>query len=148
MMESWPHYNSPRLTIISIVLSHPLPVFSLEGFEFHQTLIPVSQSSRSGSPLRKHQKSRKSVSSKAQMELAPPSNTFQFNPEDIVHPRSADWAPAQEVAEYLHGKLRRSFDKEVRNRLRAECPRLELPDKVVETPEIDASMLTFLNKFA
>ncbi|KAJ1206390.1 hypothetical protein NDU88_001795 [Pleurodeles waltl] len=107
-----------------------------------------SDSSHSGSPLRKRQKSKKSVSSKAQMDLAPPSNPFQFNPEDIVHPRSADWAPAQEVAEYLHGKLRRSFDKEVRNRLQAECPRPELPDKVAEMHGIDASMLTFLTKFA
>ncbi|KAJ1084696.1 hypothetical protein NDU88_004842 [Pleurodeles waltl] len=122
MMDSWPHYNSPRLMTISIALSHPLPVFSLEGFEFHRTLIPV------------------------QMDLAPPSNPFQFNLEDIVHPRSADLAPAQKVAEYLHGKLCRSFDKEVRNRLRAECPRPELPDKVAETPEIDARMLTFFKK--
>ncbi|KAJ1090294.1 hypothetical protein NDU88_003427 [Pleurodeles waltl] len=40
MMASWPHYNSPRLRTISIALFHPLPVFSLEGFEFHRTLIP------------------------------------------------------------------------------------------------------------
>ncbi|KAJ1157140.1 hypothetical protein NDU88_009855 [Pleurodeles waltl] len=69
-----------------------------------------SDSSHSGSPLRKRKKSKTSVSSKAQMDLAPPSNPFQFNPGDIVNPRSANWAPAQEVAEYLHGKLRRSFD--------------------------------------
>ncbi|KAJ1184458.1 hypothetical protein NDU88_001264 [Pleurodeles waltl] len=59
-----------------------------------------------------------------------------------------NWALAQEMAENLHGKLHRSFDKEVRNRLRAECPRPELPEKVAETPEIDASMLTFLKKIA
>ncbi|KAJ1113792.1 hypothetical protein NDU88_002034 [Pleurodeles waltl] len=106
-----------------------------------------SESSHSGSPLHKCKKSKKSLSSKDHLDPVPPSNPFQFNPEDIVHPRSADWAPAQVVVEYLHGKLHRSFDKEVRYRLRAECPRPELPDKVAETPEIDASMLTFLKKF-
>ncbi|KAJ1112086.1 hypothetical protein NDU88_000357 [Pleurodeles waltl] len=75
-----------------------------------------------------------------------PSNPFTFNTEDITHPRSTDWVPAQAVTEYLRDKLRNSFDKEVRNRLQAECHRPDIPDKMVETPETDYSMLTFLKK--
>ncbi|KAJ1138770.1 hypothetical protein NDU88_005151 [Pleurodeles waltl] len=49
------------------------------------------ESSHSGSPLRKRKKSKKSLSSTAQVDPVPPSIPFQFNPEDIVHPHSADW---------------------------------------------------------
>ncbi|KAJ1196472.1 hypothetical protein NDU88_000343 [Pleurodeles waltl] len=108
----------------------------------------LSESSHSISTLRKRKRARKSGSSPGKESSHSPSNPFQFNPEDIIHPRSADWAPAQAVADYLHDKLRKGFDKEVRNRLRAECPRPEIPDKVAETPDIDPSMLTFLKKFA
>ncbi|KAJ1101202.1 hypothetical protein NDU88_006274 [Pleurodeles waltl] len=98
--------------------------------------------------MRKRKRARKSCSSQVKESSRSPPNPFQFILEDIVHPRSADWVPAQVVADYLHEKLRKSFDKEVRNRVRAECPRPEIPNKVAEMPEIDPSMLTFLNKFA
>ncbi|KAJ1162896.1 hypothetical protein NDU88_003360 [Pleurodeles waltl] len=107
-----------------------------------------SKSSHSSGTLRKRKRARKSSSSQSKERSHSPSNPFQFNPEDIIHPRSADWAPAEGVADYLHDKLWKGFDKEVRNRLRAECPRPEIPDKVAETPDIDPSMLTFLKKFA
>ncbi|KAJ1208558.1 hypothetical protein NDU88_003942 [Pleurodeles waltl] len=94
--------------------------------------------------LRKRKKARKLGSSHTKERSTSPPNPFQFNPENIIHPRSADWAQAH----YLHDKLRKGFDKEVRNRLRAECPRPEIPDKVAETSDIDPSMLTFLKKFA
>ncbi|KAJ1152116.1 hypothetical protein NDU88_004893 [Pleurodeles waltl] len=88
-----------------------------------------SKSSHSSGTLRKHKRARKSSSSQGKDRSHSPSNPFQFNPEDIIHPCSANWAPAQAVADYLHDKLRKGFDKEVRNRLRAECPRPEIPDK-------------------
>ncbi|XP_078506532.1 uncharacterized protein LOC144766620 [Lissotriton helveticus] len=75
------------------------------------------------------------------------TSPFDFNPADIVHPRSSDWAPPPEVAGYLQQNLRRSFDREVRSRLRSECPRPDVPNRVAETPEIDPNMLAFLKKF-
>ncbi|KAJ1199750.1 hypothetical protein NDU88_003583 [Pleurodeles waltl] len=59
----------------------------------------TSDSSHSSSPLRKHKRARNSGSSHAKERPKSPSNPFPFNPEDIIHSRSADWAPAQAVAD-------------------------------------------------
>ncbi|KAJ1143150.1 hypothetical protein NDU88_009461 [Pleurodeles waltl] len=68
---------------------------------------------------------------------------FTFQPEDIIHPRSASWVPPVEVLDYVESQIRHSFDKEVRSRLRTECPRLDFPSKVTETPELDPSWSHF-----
>ncbi|KAJ1080809.1 hypothetical protein NDU88_000998 [Pleurodeles waltl] len=60
---------------------------------------------------------RKSGSSHTKERSKSPPNPFQFNQEDIIHPRSADWAPAQAVTDYLQ-KLQKGFDKEDLNRCR------------------------------
>ncbi|KAJ1148108.1 hypothetical protein NDU88_000948 [Pleurodeles waltl] len=44
--------------------------------------------------------------------------------------------------------IRASCDKEVRARLRAECPRPDLEGKVTDTPDIDPTMVTFMKKWA
>ncbi|KAJ1119337.1 hypothetical protein NDU88_007523 [Pleurodeles waltl] len=108
----------------------------------------ISDSSHSSGSLRKRKKARKSGSSQTKERSRSPPNPFQFNPEDIVHPWLANWAPAQAVVDYLHDKLWKGFDKQVRNRLWAECSRPAIPNKVVETPDIDPSMLSFLKTFA
>ncbi|KAJ1130920.1 hypothetical protein NDU88_009264, partial [Pleurodeles waltl] len=69
-------------------------------------------------------------------------------PEDIVHPRSSLWLPPPEVADYVESHIRHSFDKDVRSRLRSECPRPDFPYKVTETPELDPTLVTFLKKSA
>ncbi|KAJ1083469.1 hypothetical protein NDU88_003628 [Pleurodeles waltl] len=71
-----------------------------------------------------------------------------FSPEDIVHPRSTKCIPNGEVAHYVQDRLRKRFEKEVRNTLRSECLRPLLVGKVADTPELDPSMATFLRKFA
>ncbi|KAJ1133754.1 hypothetical protein NDU88_000230 [Pleurodeles waltl] len=76
----------------------------------------ASDSSHSCSSLRKLKRTRKSVSSHAKERPKSPSSPFQFNPEDIINPRSADWAQTQAMADYLHDKLRNGFDKEVQSR--------------------------------
>ncbi|KAJ1135871.1 hypothetical protein NDU88_002300 [Pleurodeles waltl] len=78
----------------------------------------------------------------------PQGKNLLFSPEDIIHPRSTEWIPNQEVASYVQDRLRKSFEKKVRNTLRSECPRPSLLGKVAETPELDPSMATFLRKFA
>ncbi|KAJ1118733.1 hypothetical protein NDU88_006920 [Pleurodeles waltl] len=70
-----------------------------------------------------------------------------FSPEDIVHPCSTKWVPTSEVAHYMQDMLRKSFEKEVRNTLRPECPRPSVVGKVADTHELDPSMATFLRKF-
>ncbi|KAJ1088602.1 hypothetical protein NDU88_001758, partial [Pleurodeles waltl] len=57
-------------------------------------------------------------------------------------------SPSPEVAQYVQSNLRKSFDKEVRSRLKAEFPRRDLEGKVSDTPEIDHTMVTFMRKFA
>ncbi|KAJ1093528.1 hypothetical protein NDU88_006628 [Pleurodeles waltl] len=107
-----------------------------------------SDSSQSNKSLRKRKTTKNFTSSHMQESSRSPPNPFQFNPEDSVHLRSGDWAPVQAVADYMHDKLKKSFNKEVHNRLRAECPRPEILNKVEEMPEIDARLLTFLKKFS
>ncbi|KAJ1208689.1 hypothetical protein NDU88_004072 [Pleurodeles waltl] len=71
-----------------------------------------------------------------------------FEPENILYSRSTEWVLRAEVAHYVQEELRKSFEHEVCNTLRSECPRPSLLDKVGETPELDPNMATFLCKFA
>ncbi|KAJ1091622.1 hypothetical protein NDU88_004739 [Pleurodeles waltl] len=71
-----------------------------------------------------------------------------FDPEDIIHPRSTEWVPCMEVAHYVQERLRKSFDKDVHSTLHSECPCLSLLGKLLDTPDVDPSVVTFLKKFA
>ncbi|KAJ1106206.1 hypothetical protein NDU88_003609 [Pleurodeles waltl] len=66
-------------------------------------------------------------------------NNFLFDPEDIIHPSSTEWDPCMEVAHYVQERLRKRFDKDVRNTLRFECPLPSLLGKVADAPELDPS---------
>ncbi|KAM4702811.1 uncharacterized protein WCC33_011336 [Rhinophrynus dorsalis] len=69
-----------------------------------------------------------------------------FDPRTIRHPRSTEWVPPPHISQYLHYWLRHPLEKDVRARLRSECPRPIIPDKVALTPEFDQSMYTFMSK--
>ncbi|XP_078526697.1 uncharacterized protein LOC144799322 [Lissotriton helveticus] len=71
-----------------------------------------------------------------------------FNPNNIVHPRSTEWIPCPEVAQYVSNNLRQGFDNGVRATLRSECPRPSLTGKVADTPDLDPTMAAFMRKFA
>ncbi|XP_078509449.1 uncharacterized protein LOC144769260 [Lissotriton helveticus] len=71
-----------------------------------------------------------------------------FNPNNIVHPRSTEWVPCPEVADYVGNNLRQGFDGGVRATLRSECPRPSLTGKVADTPDLDPTMAAFMRKFA
>ncbi|KAJ1148937.1 hypothetical protein NDU88_001761 [Pleurodeles waltl] len=75
------------------------------------------------------------------------SDSDMFEPEGIYHPRSSEWHPDPKVADYVASKLRQPLDKEIRARLRVECPRPTLPDRVASTPDIDPKMCTFFGKY-
>ncbi|XP_078514273.1 uncharacterized protein LOC144773243 [Lissotriton helveticus] len=102
-----------------------------------------SSSSSSGPSAPPAKKSRKEHFVDASAH--PPVLTFE--PTDIVHPSSKSWLPAPEVAEYVQDHIRHSFDQEERSRLRSECPRPDLADKLADTPEVDPTILTYLRKF-
>ncbi|XP_078528000.1 uncharacterized protein LOC144803687 [Lissotriton helveticus] len=76
----------------------------------------------------------------------PPVLTFE--PEDIVHPNSSAWLPSPAVADYVQQYIRHPFDKDVRARLRSECPRPDLADNLADTPEVDPTILTYMTKFS
>ncbi|XP_044124960.1 uncharacterized protein LOC122919834 [Bufo gargarizans] len=78
--------------------------------------------------------------------LLDPSGEPLFNPEELHHPRSAEWMPATHVAQYMEARIRNPLSKESRNKLRAECPRPLIPHKVCETPSVDPKMVQFLAK--
>ncbi|KAJ1098280.1 hypothetical protein NDU88_003396 [Pleurodeles waltl] len=71
-----------------------------------------------------------------------------FEPTDITHPRASNQAPPQVVAKYVQSDFHQGFIKEVRARLRAECPRPDLVSEVTDTPETDPSLVTFLRKYS
>ncbi|KAJ1145127.1 hypothetical protein NDU88_011419 [Pleurodeles waltl] len=70
-----------------------------------------------------------------------------FDPGLIHHPNSTEWLPSEHVANYILAKLRLPLDKQVRAKLRSECPRPSLPLHITATPSIDPSLLTFFSKF-
>ncbi|KAJ1132079.1 hypothetical protein NDU88_010409 [Pleurodeles waltl] len=100
------------------------------------------QSSEQGDDLPRKRKK------KVHHQEAPTPKVLTFEPEDIVHPRSSLWLPPPEVADYVESHIRHSIDKEVRSRLRSECPRPDFTSKVTETPEFDHTLVTFLKKSA
>ncbi|KAM8977409.1 uncharacterized protein RCH25_044212 [Pelodytes ibericus] len=78
------------------------------------------------------------------VEILDSSGVPLFDPHTLRHPRSAEWSPPQHIAEFLRYWLRRPLEKEVRQKLRAECTRPTLPDKVASTPEFDSLFVTFM----
>ncbi|XP_044127310.1 uncharacterized protein LOC122921396 [Bufo gargarizans] len=71
---------------------------------------------------------------------------LMFDPESLHHPRSAEWLPSPHVGAYLEHWVRHSLSRESRNKLRAECPRPVVPNKVCDTPLVDPKMSQFLAK--
>ncbi|XP_056388255.1 uncharacterized protein LOC130283090 [Hyla sarda] len=69
-----------------------------------------------------------------------------FHPDAISHPRSGDWSPLPHVAQYVELWACKSLDRSSRNKLRAECPRPFIPNKVVATPEVDPILMKYLLK--
>ncbi|KAJ1190923.1 hypothetical protein NDU88_000242 [Pleurodeles waltl] len=61
---------------------------------------------------------------------------------------STEWVPCAEVVHYVQEKLRKSFERDVDNTLRSECPCPTLIGKVADTPVLDSSMEAFMRKFA
>ncbi|KAJ1164535.1 hypothetical protein NDU88_004972 [Pleurodeles waltl] len=62
---------------------------------------------------------------------------LSFDPENIIHPRSTEWLPCEEVAQYVKDHIHKGFDREVRNTLRSECPRPFLQGKVQKSRSSD-----------
>ncbi|KAJ1092513.1 hypothetical protein NDU88_005623 [Pleurodeles waltl] len=69
-----------------------------------------------------------------------------FDPNEIHHPHSTEWFPAEPVGEYVASRLRTSLDKQTRAKLRSECPCPFLHSKSSSTPTIDPSLLAFFTK--
>ncbi|KAJ1083522.1 hypothetical protein NDU88_003684 [Pleurodeles waltl] len=77
-----------------------------------------------------------------------PPKELTFDPTEIGHPRSTNWVPLPEVANYVQSHFRQGFEKEVRARLSSECPRPDLAGKVSDTQEVDTTMVNFMRKWA
>ncbi|KAJ1087503.1 hypothetical protein NDU88_000672 [Pleurodeles waltl] len=81
-------------------------------------------------------------------EEAQPPRTLSFDPENIIHPWSTEWIPCVEVAHYVQDRIRKGFDRDVHDTFRSECPRPLLLGKMVEMPELDPNMATFIKRFS
>ncbi|XP_069100854.1 uncharacterized protein [Pleurodeles waltl] len=92
-------------------------------------------------------KSKLTSSSQSHAPLLDSDGNLMFDPGLIHHPNSTEWVPSNHVAKYILAKLRLPLDKQVRSRLRAECPRPSLPLHITDTPAIDPSLLTFFSNF-
>ncbi|XP_056374397.1 uncharacterized protein LOC130272573 [Hyla sarda] len=73
------------------------------------------------------------------------AGTPYFDPSLLKHPRSGEWEPQPQVSQFLNLWVRKPIDKATRNRLRAECPRPSIPNKLSITPEIDPPLVKYLN---
>ncbi|KAJ1187018.1 hypothetical protein NDU88_003797, partial [Pleurodeles waltl] len=93
----------------------------------------------------KHTGKRKRKSHNIEEENQTPK-MLSFDLEAIIHPRSTEWVPCAEVAHYVQDRIRKSFDRDVRNTLRSECPRPSLLGKVAYTPELNPNLATFIKK--
>ncbi|XP_040261447.1 uncharacterized protein LOC120977521 [Bufo bufo] len=78
--------------------------------------------------------------------LTDPLGDPLFDPDSLHHPRSAEWLPLDHVAQYLAARVRCPLTKEARNKLKAECPRPIVANKVCDTPSVDPKMVQFLAK--
>ncbi|KAM8939450.1 LOW QUALITY PROTEIN: uncharacterized protein RCH25_053096 [Pelodytes ibericus] len=78
--------------------------------------------------------------------LLDPQGEPLFDPDNLQHPRSAEWFPADHIAKYIAARVRKPLDKITRNKLRAECPRPTVPDLACDTPEVDPKIAQFLGK--
>ncbi|KAJ1097138.1 hypothetical protein NDU88_002265 [Pleurodeles waltl] len=79
-------------------------------------------------------------------QVRDPLREYMLDPHGIQRTLSPQWVQQQHVAEYVEYWIKQEMTKEVRTRLRSECPRPSLANKVAYTPELNAQMLTFLNK--
>ncbi|XP_078538781.1 uncharacterized protein LOC144823804 [Lissotriton helveticus] len=70
-----------------------------------------------------------------------------FDPSSIRHPNSTEWFPSHHVGKYISARLRLPLETEVRSRLKSECPKPSLPEKITQVPSIDQPLLTFFSKF-
>ncbi|CAH2253090.1 Hypothetical predicted protein [Pelobates cultripes] len=77
--------------------------------------------------------------------LDPQGNPL-FDPDDLRHPRSAEWEPPEHIARYIALRMRTPLSRESRSKLRAECPRPSVPGSACKTPEVDPQIAQFLNK--
>lgn len=69
-----------------------------------------------------------------------------FDTKLIRHRRLAEWYPPDDIAKYLRSWIRKSLDKEAWNRLRAECRCPTIQEKVMNTPEFDTFISTYMIK--
>lgn len=64
-----------------------------------------------------------------------------FNPESLPHCAWFKWTPKPRVAKYLVERMRTPLDKDVRNRLKEDCPRPYVEDRVTATPTLDPAVI-------
>ncbi|CAH2301292.1 Hypothetical predicted protein [Pelobates cultripes] len=69
-----------------------------------------------------------------------------FDPDDLRHPRSAEWSPSTHVAKYIASRICKPLNKATLNKLRAECPRPTIPDNACRTSAVDPKIIPFLSK--
>ncbi|KAJ1186680.1 hypothetical protein NDU88_003461 [Pleurodeles waltl] len=73
---------------------------------------------------------------------------LSFDPESIILLCSTEWIPCAEVAHYVQDRIRKGFDRDLRNTLRSESPHPSLLGKVADIRELDPNMATFIKRFS
>ncbi|KAM4748917.1 uncharacterized protein WCC33_006326 [Rhinophrynus dorsalis] len=78
--------------------------------------------------------------------LLDPHGEPLFDPDNLLHPCSADWFPMDHVAKYLATRVDKPLDKGTRSKLRVKCPIPIVSDLVCNTPDVDPKISQFLGK--
>ncbi|KAJ1147258.1 hypothetical protein NDU88_000139 [Pleurodeles waltl] len=84
---------------------------------YHDPSSSKSDSEDSQADPQPHKKQRKTQHNIPESN-PPQGKNLLFSPEDIIHPRSIEWIPNQEVASNVQDRLRKSSEKKVPNTLR------------------------------
>ncbi|XP_078541642.1 uncharacterized protein LOC144827071 [Lissotriton helveticus] len=120
--------------------------FSLEGDDDEEGFQDddEDESSEDMSDVGRSWRPKSNISECGDSELV---SSDMFDPNTIYRPRSSEWTPEKSTAHYVAAKLRQPLSQDVRLRLRSECPRPNLPNRVAATPEIDPKLCTFFAKY-
>ncbi|KAJ1214878.1 hypothetical protein NDU88_002489 [Pleurodeles waltl] len=73
-----------------------------------------------------------------------PLGVEMSNPTRNTHRRGSDWWLIDHVTYFITFSIRKSFNKETMDLMRAECPRPFLENKSGITPIVDPELMTFL----
>ena len=124
LVKTWAHSDTMAKFAQSYDRDHEYGAYCL-GEKPKSKIVAVttdtdSDSSHSSLDPSEGKRKRKTKRNKEVVKSHP--KVLTFVPEEIVHPKSTDWTPPDEEADHMEARLRKPLEKDIRSKLRSECP--------------------------